>query len=275
MKTTLYYFTGSGNSLVNARRIAEGLEKHEEEVRIVSIPGALEAGGAHLQGLGSHRVGFLFPTYAYGLPRIVKEFVQKVEIPGDAYLFAVASNFGIPGPVLRQLDGLLRKKGSRLHAGFSVLDARSSLMEDPESDPIQKVMISANRGKFPERSIDRIDEIVATIVAERRHPLESSTLLANLIGGMLNPLASRTLKSMAENFWTNDACSSCGTCARICPRGNIRMENGRPVWGDDCEMCHACIQWCPREAVQFKDVTSDKPRYRNPEVAVGELVIRK
>ncbi len=34
MKTTLYYFTGSGNSLVNARRIAEGLEQNEDETGI-------------------------------------------------------------------------------------------------------------------------------------------------------------------------------------------------------------------------------------------------
>jgi len=110
--------------------------------------------------------------------------------------------------------------------------------------------------------------------SKMRMRLESSNLLTNLIGGLLNPLAIRTLKTMAENFWATEACSGCSICVRICPRDNIRMENGRPVWGDDCEMCHACIQWCPSEAVQFKDVTSEKQRYRNSEVEVRDMLLR-
>lgn len=45
------------------------------------------------------------------------------------------------------------------------------------------------------------------------------------------------------------------------------------MWGTDCEMCHACIQWCPQEAIQFADRTQDKPRYRNSEVSVSDMLV--
>lgn len=275
MSTTIYYFSGTGNSLTNARNIAEGLADAE----VVSIPHALSPGP---QGTvpepgsqsTSRRIGFVFPTYAYGLPRIVEEFIEKAELPADAYYFAVASNCGIPGPVLRRLARLLRKNGCRLHAGFSVLDESSSLINDPERDGIQRMMISLNRGQFPEKSIDRMDEIIRTIEAEEEHRAETSNRLTNFIGSLLNRMASSSFPTMAKNFWVTDVCSGCGKCVKLCPRGNIRIENGRPVWGDDCEMCHACIQWCDREAVQYSGLTEEKPRYRNPSVTLSDMILQ-
>jgi ferredoxin len=205
---------------------------------------------------------------------MVREFAERAALPKNGYLFAVASSFGIPGPVLHQLRRILRRRGLRLHAGFTVLDERSSLLEDPDNDTIQKVMISVNRGEAPARSEARMTEISRTVAACSSHRPESSNRLTNLIGGLLNPLAVSMFKGMAARYRSNERCSGCGTCVRICPRGNIRLEEGRPVWGNDCEMCHACIQWCPREAVQHGETTEEKARYRHPAVTVQDMQLR-
>jgi ferredoxin len=266
MENTLYYFTGTGNSLANARRLADLLG----EARVISMARALEEG---LEPRGQ-RIGLLFPTYAYGLPRMVTDFVQSMSFPHDAYVFAVGSSFGIPGRVLRQLDRLLKKQGTRLHAGFNVLDPRSSLIEDPDNDTVQRIMIGLNRGQTPARSQDRIEEIAETVTAKRRQSPESSNWPTSVVGGLLNGFAVSSFKTMAQSFSAGAECNACGTCARVCPRSNIRIEDGRPLWGSDCEMCHACIQWCPREAIQFADRTEDKPRYRNPQVSVTDMMMR-
>lgn len=265
MKNVLYYFTGSGNSLAVARRIAEELGN----TRLVSIPKAMKEGNYPI----GDRVGFVFPTYAYGLPRMVKEFAMKVDLPNNVYVFAVASSCGIPGRVLPQLDRILKKSGGALHAGFCVLDKRSSLIQDPENDGMQKFIIRLNRNEYPEESERRTKEITMAVAAKKSRPLETSNRIINFVGGILNRLASASFKKMALNFHTSEACKSCGACINICPRNNIRMEQGQPTWGDDCEMCHACIQWCPHEAVEYGDITRGRPRYRNANVTIEDMLL--
>lgn len=275
MKTTIYYFTGTGNSLSIARKLAGEIPGTE----IKNIAACNESGSSSApSGSGTNestiRIGFVFPTYAYGLPRMVKEFAETVPIPGDAYLFAVASNCGIPGPVLKQLDKILRKRGRRLHAGFAVLDPSSSLANDPEKDGVQKLMISASRGEKPAPSSSRIDEIAAAVLEERRQPLETSNRRTNFLGGLLYPLALKRFKTSGRDFHTDSSCSGCGICTQVCPRKNISIKDGIPVWGDDCELCHACIQWCPQSAIQYKELTYNRPRYRNSEVSPADMILR-
>ena len=48
-----------------------------------------------------------------------------------------------------------------------------------------------------------------------------------------------------------DACIGCGKCVELCPLNNIRLENGKPVWGKHCTHCMACICYCPKEAIEY------------------------
>ncbi len=264
MHTTIYYFTGSGNSLAAARRIAAELPSATIR-RITNNPGSVPA-------VDSQCIGFVFPTYAYGLPRIVEEFVAAVPLPENAYLFGIASNCGIPGPVLKQLNKVLAKRKKALHSGFTILDPSSSLVNDPDRDAVQRLMTSANRENKPQTLEKRLPHIVETVLSQRKLPLETSNGLTNFLGGLLYRLALRTFKESGKDFWTSDLCTGCGTCVRLCPRQNITIEQGIPKWGPDCELCHACIQWCPNTAIQYKHLTEHKLRYRNPNVSVSDMV---
>ena len=55
----------------------------------------------------------------------------------------------------------------------------------------------------------------------------------------------------AEKFYATDECISCGKCVKVCPVNNIRIESGKPVWGDNCTHCMACICRCPSEAIEY------------------------
>ena len=60
-------------------------------------------------------------------------------------------------------------------------------------------------------------------------------------------------------------CISCGKCAAACPLGNIRMEQGLPVWGNRCTHCMACICGCPAGAIEYGNASRGKPRYQCPD----------
>jgi len=47
------------------------------------------------------------------------------------------------------------------------------------------------------------------------------------------------------------ACNGCGICAERCFVAAIRMENGKPLIGEDCRGCGRCVELCPRKALSL------------------------
>ena len=70
------------------------------------------------------------------------------------------------------------------------------------------------------------------------------------MSGPVNPVFYRFFVK-AEAFRATDSCIGCGKCVELCPLNNIRLENGRPVWGKNCTHCMACICYCPKEAIEY------------------------
>ncbi|HOG43673.1 MAG TPA: EFR1 family ferrodoxin, partial [bacterium] len=71
MKSVVYYFTGTGNSLVAARDIANALK-----AELFPIP--VEVKKDKIQ-TDAQKIVIVFPVYAWGPPVIVREFVKKIE----------------------------------------------------------------------------------------------------------------------------------------------------------------------------------------------------
>jgi len=69
----------------------------------------------------------------------------------------------------------------------------------------------------------------------RRMNIVSRTIFS-LFSSRLKP------KERARYFHTDETCTGCGTCARVCPAENISIAEKKPVWHDQCEFCLACIQ---------------------------------
>jgi Fe-S-cluster-containing hydrogenase component 2 len=56
--------------------------------------------------------------------------------------------------------------------------------------------------------------------------------------------------------------------------GNIRLEAGRPEWGEACAGCFACLHWCPRGAVTLGGHDLGIRRYHHPAVRLADMVRR-
>jgi ferredoxin len=80
---------------------------------------------------------------------------------------------------------------------------------------------------------------------------------------------------MDRGFQTDEKCTGCEICSRVCPVSNISMVDDRPVWQHHCEQCFACLQWCPREAIQFGSRTSSRKRYHHPDVKLVGMMMSK
>jgi flavodoxin len=73
MATRIFYFSATGNSLQIARNIAKEMDN------AVVLPIAGSEINEPVGGLGAS-VGFVFPVYFNGLPRLVKNFIENLDI---------------------------------------------------------------------------------------------------------------------------------------------------------------------------------------------------
>lgn len=45
------------------------------------------------------------------------------------------------------------------------------------------------------------------------------------------------------------------------PLSNVKIVEGKPVWGKNCTHCMACICHCPTEAIEYGAKSTGKPRF--------------
>ncbi len=263
MITKIFYFSTTGNSLYVARTIAGKLG----ETEIISIPKVIKG----QINTDSESVGIIFPVYAWGLPRIVAEFTEKLKLNKNQYVFAIATCIEMPGATLGQLNKILNKNGSHLNAGFLI---RENFRPNSDNEmSIVKFIKKATKIK-PIQLKGRLQEITDILKNKKKHKLEMSAKMAQILGNSFHKVAIKKYMAADLNYKLDEKCNLCGICIKICPRENIKMENGKILWNQNCEGCQGCYQWCPKEAIHLTDGTDIKVGYHHPEIVLGDIVLR-
>ncbi|MBI5680424.1 MAG: 4Fe-4S dicluster domain-containing protein [Methanobacterium sp.] len=260
--STIYYFTGTGNSLAVARDIANEIG----ETELISIPAVIN--GKIMADTPS--IGLIFPVYMWGMPNMVVNFVDKLNIMKDQYVFAVATCAGQPGETLVQLQKLLQGKGSDLHAGFAVKEAPNTIQSDIIFIKIAR-LIERNE-RISKSGIERLEEIVDMIKNKKEHKPETSSKLLNKYGNLIYKGGMSRINTMGK-FWADEKCNLCLNCQKICPSNNIEIINDKIHWNQKCEFCQACVQWCPKEAIHIEREDLNR-RYHNPAIKMKDIILR-
>lgn len=253
----IYYFTGSGNSLAIAGRIAEKL-KNCELTRIssrIDFSAPIEA----------ETLGFVFPVYAWGMPVLFKEFVQKLKIKKADYIFVITNYAGSCGNALGAFHKIFLRKKIKIAAFGELLMPSNYVMMGNASSEHQARNIL-------QKAEPVIDELAEKISRKDTIPKNKVNGSGRMLSALVYPLFTANIRKSDKSFFSTEKCNGCGICAQVCPVKNIKLnENKLPVWQHHCEQCHACIHWCPQKAIEFNKKTSAKNRYTHPAVEVKEL----
>ena len=257
-RTKIFYFSGSGNSLDVARDLASELG----EAELISIAHVVK----EELNLEADRIGVVFPTYIWGVPRIVVNFLKRLKT--DKYVFAVATCGGNAGGTLVEAKKILKRAGTKLAAGWSII-MPNSYTPMGEAEPAAK---QAEKFKNKDK---RIKEITEAVREGRASPVEKGLAIYNfiftgIIYHMFNPIIAR----QSRKFHLNEKCQGCGTCVRICPMDNIELKDNKPKWGLNCTLCFGCMQWCPNQAIEFGRGTKGKKRYHNPHITIQDMIYK-
>jgi Fe-S-cluster-containing hydrogenase component 2 len=253
MKTTIYIYSGTGNSLWVARQLAAEIGGAEV---VPMISGKVEKAQA---------VGFVFPVHMWGIPGRVLEFINKLEKPPDTYYFAAAVNAGEVSRTLIQLKEVLGKSGVKLSAGISVAMPSNYVPWGGPGTPEELKTIFAGAEKA-------VSEAAAYIKSGSSGRVDMGPLWQRIIYTMIYKSSIKWVHQMDKDFWVDNKCNSCAICEKVCPAKNINLASGKPIWNHKCHQCLACIQWCPAAAIQFGKKTPQYPRYHHPSIKVNDMI---
>ena len=257
MKTALFFYTGTGNSLWTARTVADELGGAE----IIPI---LRNSGNPLQ-IQADAVGIIFPVHIWGLPEPIISFINSLAVDTSKYYFAFAVNAGQVAATLLQMDKLMRSRGLFLSSGFDIVMPSNYIpWGGPGPEDKRRKRISDAK--------EKIKKISSIIAKRERSPIEKGPLWQNILFSWFYKFSFSYVPTMDKDFWADDKCNACSICKKICPCGNIDMKVGKPVWLHHCEQCLACIQWCPKEAIQYGKKTPRYERYHHPEVKLEDIL---
>jgi len=260
MSITLYYYTGTGNSLWIARILAKELG----DTGTIPIS-RISSGTVESRG---EAVGIIFPVHIWGVPHPIIGFVNALIHDPSRYYFAVAVNAGQVAATLLQLKKLMRAKGLTLSSGFEIAMPSNYIPWGGPGPKDKQILRFTKAG-------EKMKAIAGVVAKREQRPVERGPLWQNILFTWLNRLAFPHVPSMDKSFWVDEKCNFCGVCKTVCPCGNIELQAGRPVWSHHCEQCLACIQWCPPEAIQFGKKTPRYERYRHPEVKLSDMTAIK
>ncbi len=247
----IYCFSGSGHCLNMAMSIARVLGD-TDIVMMRSYPVKTDATEAK-------RVGFVFPCYGGGLPGDFEEYAKAITIAPGTYKFAVEQYAGYLGCGLHKLDEIVG-----LDYWDSVSNHSTCIWLMPHRLTFPPTSKKAAQQRIDRKAMEVGGAARAMKRSEKKPP-------RNAIFALESKGFSTAHSKNVQRYTVNENCIGCGTCRDLCPRGNIRLAEGRPVFGTDCIGCLSCVQYCPKEAINVGKITEKRERFPNPNVKPADL----
>ena len=250
-RNLIFCFSGTGNSLKASKEIVSILGDTE----IVLMKNAYVLSGKY------DRIGFVFPSYAGGVPNAVLQYIKSLDIKIDStdYVFSVVTYGGADRNTLPMLRNALAKKGVSLKYGKALVTVGNYIAMYP---------IKTDRNEI----LDKADYVAAQYAREIQEKVTTGIGKEKFAKKLFYIAGNWYFKLKAKQLGVSDDCSSCGLCEKLCPTGSVKIENGKPVFNwKTCAQCMACVQWCPKGSINCGKETKERARYHHPDIKADEL----
>ncbi len=244
----ILYFSATGNCEYIAKKIAEATG--ENAVSITEI-------GEEITLADGERLGIVTPTYFWGLPSCVDDFLTSVRFVNakGKYTFCVATYGTTTGQTDYFIRKCLQRKGLTLSASYGIktVDNYTVWFNVNDKTEIEKTLVEENK---------QLAEVIAKIQAQKNEFIQKDKKPLWLCKGaqvMYNSARKTKHWNVLEN------CIGCGLCAKDCPTQAIEIKDGKPVWiKDKCAMCFRCLHRCPVFAIHYDNKTQKNGQYVHP-----------
>ena len=243
----ILYFSGTGNSNYVAKRIADAPGD-----ALVNLNDRIKAGDTSPVETGE-RLIVVTPTYAWRIPRVVRDWLRKTELRGAKQVWFVMTCGSEIGNADKYNRELCAEKAISCMGTAQIVMPENyiAMFSAPQADEAREIVAKTE---------PNIDCVIASIQSNQPFAPTRNNLYDRFMSGPVNLIFYKFCVK-ADAFTVSDTCIGCGQCAKRCPMNNVTLKDGKPVWGKACTHCMACICYCPVSAIEYGKKSVGQPRY--------------
>ena len=251
MKTGIYYFSATGNSLTTAKLLAASLDGQCDVISLAALHNKQDI------EVDYERVGLVFPIYYGDMPYLIRDTIRKMKFKQNTYIFIFTTYRGHPGDVAKRFDNLLQEKNLSLALSKGIPMPGNSYLSTVEQIKDTLANQKTNIKKLVKSIIEQ-DKIDYSLLPE----VENSAVYkaCNMRG-----------------IKVDEKCIGCQTCIKVCPMNNIELIEGKIKIKDNCMTCLACFHWCPTAAIYVskeKEIER-REKHHHPDVRLTDIIKQK
>lgn len=247
----VFYFTATGNSLYVAKQF---------DTNLISIPQVINNDNLSFE---DETIGIVCPVYCGMPPQLVIDFMKKATFKADYFymILTYGKNHSVAGEYTKQLGEV---------CGIKIDYIRTILMVDnylPVFDMDEEKAID-------KKVNDQISAITADIRSRKQEIILATDEGRNLYAQVMERNKTMPNFNNGEQITVTDACIGCSICSKVCPIGNLYVENGQAARrSNTCAFCLACAQNCPQKAITLNIMDKNPDaRYRNEYISLQEII---
>lgn len=232
------YFSGTGNTRYCIEKFVYGLDPDAGCISI-EYPSAAQAMAQ------SDFIVLAYPIYFSNLPKIMRDFLESNRgVFSGKKVFILATMGLFSGDGTGCAARLLKKYGAEIVGGLH--------LKMPDCIGDEKLLKKTKKENrvLVKQAEEKIKK-AAQAFKSGQAPREGLSFLCHMAGlfGQRLWFSHKTKQYSDKLKISSEKCVGCGVCTKLCPMGNLSVENQRAVHHNRCTMCYRCISNCPQQAI--------------------------
>lgn len=255
MNIALFYFSGTGNTWLVAKKIQEACQQLGTSCKLYSLESAIDIEKVFKE---AEVIGLGYPIYGSNYPEPVRVFLDQLNKGPKRRFFVFCTQLRYSG------DGAAIGAKALRNKGYPVRQLMHVNMPNNITDFRIVRWIKPKNEKALVRAVTRkAKRLTDAVIHDNR--LKKGEGFGSRILGLIQRLPVQWLGSKAQNLIrVDDHCTACGLCVKLCPSHHLTLLDHQLVMGETCYLCYRCINHCPEKALHVAKRTRVKRPYLGP-----------
>ncbi|MFA7074033.1 MAG: EFR1 family ferrodoxin [Endomicrobiaceae bacterium] len=251
----IYVFSGTGNTLLIANKIADVLNKKSFISKVHRMEAVVPA-EIKLNSI----IGIGFTVACWNTYPFVRKWIDNLPYAKGTEVFLFNSMGDSSLKMISHIAKILSKKGYKITGSKEFVMPNNFLLVENDNKKILKI----------NRTMPKVEDFAKSI-AENTCSQVKSTIISSAAFAVTTFITSLWKTKFSQKFIKfkidKNKCTKCGICSEICPVSNITI-NDYPEFSMKCQFCLRCVSFCPTKAIKSRFLYKNRT---HTGVSLGEI----